>query len=146
MHRKQETWVQTNIEVLKYCAYVLKARIVMPAEKAIAWEWLCKHPLPGNSSVAIMWSLQHTHTTDNCWKRCSLWGLCQGYKTSITCQYKRVSKWQLEWLEARVRWLPACKGMSLGAEKHPLLEDIRSSAVKTMTENISWCVTVICKV
>jgi hypothetical protein len=37
-------------------AYLLKARIVKPAEKAVAREWLCEQqPL-----VAIMWSPQQT--------------------------------------------------------------------------------------
>jgi hypothetical protein len=36
--------------------YLLKARIVKPAEKAVAREWLCEQqPL-----VAIMWSPQQT--------------------------------------------------------------------------------------
>jgi hypothetical protein len=47
-----------------------------------------------------------------------------------------------------VRWPPACEDVSPEAEERPLLEDItkQSSAVKTVTENTSLCVTVICKV
>jgi hypothetical protein len=40
-------------------AYLLKARIVKPAETAVASEWLCKQrPLLGSGVVAIKWSPQ----------------------------------------------------------------------------------------
>jgi hypothetical protein len=45
-----------------------------------------------------------------------------------------------------VRWPSACEDVSLGAEEHPLLEDVTSRAVKTVTENTGLCVMVICEV
>jgi hypothetical protein len=39
--------------------------------------------------------------------------------------------------EVGARWLLACEDVSPEAEKHPMLEDITTSAAKTITENIS---------
>jgi hypothetical protein len=42
---------------------------------------------------------------------------------------------QLQVYEVGVRWSSACEDMGPGAEEHPLLEDVTSSAVKTVTGN-----------
>jgi hypothetical protein len=38
-----------------YCAIFAQGIIVKPAETAVAREQLCKRPLVGNGSIAIMW-------------------------------------------------------------------------------------------
>jgi hypothetical protein len=42
-----------------------------------------------------------------------------------------------------VRWPPACKDVSPGAEELPLFEDVTKPLEKTATENTGLCVIVI---
>jgi hypothetical protein len=64
-----------------------------------------------------------------------------------SCHYGRVLRLQLEEEEVGVRWLPACEDVSPVAEERPLLEAAtKQRLVKTVTENTSLCVIVICEV
>jgi hypothetical protein len=45
-----------------------------------------------------------------------------------------------------VRWPPDCEDVRSGTEERSLLKPLLSNAVKTVTENTSFCVIVICKV
>jgi hypothetical protein len=48
--------------------------------------------------------------------------------------WEGVLRWQLEEYDSGTRWLPACKDLSMGAEDHPLLEDV----TKQHSEGGDW--------
>jgi hypothetical protein len=39
-------------------------------------------------------------------------------------QWRDITEMAVKKVEAGARWLPACEDESLGAEEHPLLEDV----------------------
>jgi hypothetical protein len=61
------------------------------------------------------------HATE---ERCYLFGPCRGYIKRTSCQYEGAMRRQLEESEFGVRWPPACKDVSPGAEERPLLEEV----------------------
>jgi hypothetical protein len=67
---------------------------------------------------------------------------------NVPLTYDRVLSWQLEDLEAGVRWPPACEDASSKAEERPLLKPLPSTAVKAVTENTNlllWLVKCIAR-
>jgi hypothetical protein len=105
-----------------------------------------RQPLLGNGSadipVARQWP-QQTHATieELLEALFSPRSVPRLYITRTSCHYRRVLIRPSRLCEVDVRWPPAFEDMNPEEEEHP-----PSSAVKTVTENISLCVIVIYKV
>jgi hypothetical protein len=76
-------------------AYLLNARIVKPAETAVARQWLNKRDVKGATDT-------HSTTEESCWKRCFLCGPCQAYitRTSPNRVCRQAVSWELQKLLA----------------------------------------------
>jgi hypothetical protein len=130
-------------------AYLLKARIVEPKKQPLLGSDCATHNNGVNVGSGVFYEV-HANSyvmqqQKNCWERCLLWGLCRCYITRTSYNYNRVMNEQSEEWDVGVRWLPAC---NVSAEQRIVhcWKTLPSSAVKTVTENTSLCVIVICKV
>jgi hypothetical protein len=133
-------------------AHLLKARIVKPAETAVAKE----------RTVTVTWSQQqlHTQTVEELWKRCFPCGTSRRYITGTSCEPVKGGQpgggsWWVQPGSQRLKEVPAeassqrlaWDGRQPARTWAPKQRNVRcrKPLPSSVTENTSLCGIVICK-